>query len=177
VTVAKEIELEDPKENMGAQLVREVSSKTSEVAGDGNHEPRRSWPRPSSARASMAGHRRCQPHGPRRRASRRPLRIGDRRRQETLQARQSSKAIAQVGTISANNDETIARVSIIAPGRWKKVRQGRASGHGWRRPKGLETYPRESVEVDAVRMLGAHLSPYFVTDAERMECVQGTRTS
>ena len=51
VTVAKEIELEDPWENMGAQMVREVASKTSDVAGDGKPPPP-SWPRPSSPRAS-----------------------------------------------------------------------------------------------------------------------------
>jgi chaperonin GroEL len=107
VTVAKEIELEDKFENMGAQMVKEVASKTSDIAGDGTTTAT-VLAQPSSARA-QAGCRRHEPdgHQARHRAGGRGL---GRRASSTLAPPRTNKEIAQVGTISANGDESIGQI-------------------------------------------------------------------
>ncbi|HUA20160.1 MAG TPA: chaperonin GroEL [Bryobacteraceae bacterium] len=106
VTVAKEIELKDPLENMGAQMVREVASKTSDVAGD---------------------------------------------------------MIAQVGSISANSDSTIG--DVIAEAMKKVGKDGVIT------VEESKTMTTELATVDGMQFDRGYLSPYFVTDPERMECV------
>src|SRR3989449_877345 len=157
VTVAKEIELEVPKENMGAQLVREVASKTSEVAGDGTTTATvlaQSIYR-EGVKAVTAG------------ANPMDLKKGIEKAVEKaieeikkLSKPVSGKAIAQVGTISANNDETIGE--IIAQAMEKVGKDGVITVE---EAKGLET----SLEiVEGMQFDRGYLSPYFVTDAERM---------
>src|SRR6266704_374808 len=160
VTVAKEIELEDPKENMGAQLVREVASKTSDVAGDGTTTATvlaQAIYR-EGVKAVTAG------------ANPMDLKKGIEKAVEKaveeikkLSRQVGGKAIAQVGTISANNDETIGE--IIAQAMEKVGKDGVITVE---EAKGLET----SLEiVEGMQFDRGYLSPYFVTDPERMECV------
>jgi chaperonin GroEL len=160
VTVAKEIELEDPRENMGAQLVREVASKTSEVAGDGTTTATvlaQAIYR-EGVKAVTAG------------ANPMDLKRGIEKAVEKaieeikkISKPVSGKAIAQVGTISSNNDETIGE--IIAQAMDKVGKDGVITVE---EAKGLET----SLEiVEGMQFDRGYLSPYFVTDAERMECV------
>jgi chaperonin GroEL len=160
VTVAKEIELEDPKENMGAQLVREVASKTSDVAGDGTTTATvlaQAIYR-EGVRAVTAG------------ANPMDLKKGIERAVEKavdeikkLSRAVGGKSIAQVGTISANSDETIGE--IIARAMEKVGKDGVITVE---EAKGLET---ELEVVEGMQFDRGYLSPYFVTDAERMECV------
>jgi chaperonin GroEL len=160
VTVAKEIELEDSRENMGAQLVREVASKTSDVAGDGTTTATvlaQAIYR-EGVKAVTAG------------ANPMDLKKGIEKAVEKaveevkkLSRSVGGKAIAQVGTISANNDETIGE--IIAQAMEKVGKDGVITVE---EAKGLET----SLEiVEGMQFDRGYLSPYFVTDAERMECV------
>jgi chaperonin GroEL len=160
VTVAKEIELEDPKENMGAQLVREVASKTSEVAGDGTTTAT------VLAQAIFREGVKAVTAG----ANPMDLKRGIEKAVEKaieeikkISKPVGGKAIAQVGTISANNDETIGE--IIAQAMEKVGKDGVITVE---EAKGLET----SLEiVEGMQFDRGYLSPYFVTDAERMECV------
>jgi chaperonin GroEL len=160
VTVAKEIELEDPKENMGAQLVREVASKTSDVAGDGTTTAT------VLAQAIFREGVKAVTAG----ANPMDLKKGIEKAVEKaveeikkLSRQVGGKAIAQVGTISANNDETIGE--IIAQAMEKVGKDGVITVE---EAKGLET----SLEiVEGMQFDRGYLSPYFVTDAERMECV------
>src|SRR2546425_1749293 len=157
VTVAKEIELEDPRENMGAQLVREVASKTSEVAGDGTTTATvlaQAIYR-EGVKAVTAG------------ANPMDLKRGIEKAVEKaieeikkLSKPVNGKAIAQVGTISANNDVAIGE--IIAQAMEKVGKDGVITVE---EAKGLET----SLEiVEGMQFDRGYLSPYFVTDAERM---------
>src|SRR3989441_499728 len=160
VTVAKEIELTDPKENMGAQVVREVASKTSDVAGDGTTTATvlaQAIYR-EGVKAVTAG------------ANRMDLKRGIEKAVEVvieeikkLSKPVAGKAIAQVGTISANNDETIG--AIIAQAMEKVGKDGVITVE---EAKSMET----SLEVvEGMQFDRGYLSPYFITDAERMECV------
>jgi chaperonin GroEL len=160
VTVAKEIELEDPRENMGAQLVREVASKTSDVAGDGTTTATvlaQAIYR-EGVKAVTAG------------ANPMDLKKGIEKAVEKaveevkkLSRSVGGKAIAQVGTISANNDDTIGE--IIAQAMEKVGKDGVITVE---EARGLET----SLEiVEGMQFDRGYLSPYFVTDAERMECI------
>ena len=160
VTVAKEIELEDPKENLGAQLVREVASKTSEVAGDGTTTAT------VLAQAIYREGVKAVTAGANPMDLKRGIEKAVERAVEDIKKLSkpvSGKAIAQVGTISANNDETIGE--IIAQAMEKVGKDGVITVE---EAKGLET----SLEiVEGMQFDRGYLSPYFVTDAERMECV------
>src|SRR5881409_3187666 len=160
VTVAKEIDLKDPVENMGAQMVREVASKTSDVAGDGTTTATvlaQAIYR-EGAKNVVAG------------ANPMELRRGIERAVEVITAelKKMSKPVtgsmvAQVGTISANNDESIG--TIIA-GAMDKV--GKDGVITVEEAKTMET----SLEVvEGMQFDRGYLSPYFVTDPERMEVV------
>ena len=160
VTVAKEIDLKDPLENMGAQMVREVASKTSDVAGDGTTTATvlaQAIYR-EGARNVVAG------------ANPMEIKRGIERAVEAMvealkkQAKQvKGNMIAQVGTISANSDETIGR--IIAEAMDKVGKDGVITVEEART---LET----SLEVvEGMQFDRGYLSPYFVTDPERMEVV------
>src|SRR5690348_13049693 len=161
VTVAKEIELEDKFENMGAQMVKEVASKTSDVAGDGTTTAT------VLARAIfteglkmvVAGHDPMT------------LKRGVDKAVETIikelkslsKPTKEQKEIAQVGTISANNDSTIGE--IIAEAMSKVGKEGVITVE---EAKGLET---QLEVVEGMQFDRGYLSPYFVTDPDRMECV------
>ncbi|HUB34028.1 MAG TPA: chaperonin GroEL [Bryobacteraceae bacterium] len=160
VTVAKEIELKDPLENMGAQMVREVASKTSDVAGDGTTTATilaQSIFR-EGVKAVAAG------------ANPMALKRGIEKAVETaidevkkLSKPVSGDMIAQVGTISANSDKTIG--NIIADAMKKVGKDGVIT---------VEESKTMSTELDTVEGMQfdrGYLSPYFVTDADRMEVV------
>ena len=160
VTVAKEIQLKDPIENMGAQMLREVASKTSDVAGDGTT---------TATVLAQAIYREGAKNVV---AGANPMEIkrGIERSVEIVvealekQARKvSGSMIAQVGTISANNDLTIG--TIIAEAMEKVGKDGVITVE---EAKTLET----SLDVvEGMQFDRGYLSPYFVTDPERMEVV------
>ncbi len=160
VTVAKEIELKDPLENMGAQMVREVASKTSDTAGDGTTTATvlaQAIYR-EGARNVVAG------------ANPMELKRGIEKAVEAMtgEIRKMAKPvkgnmIAQVGTISANSDETIGK--IIAEAMEKVGKDGVITVE---EAKTLET---TLDVVEGMQFDRGYLSPYFVTDPERMEVV------
>jgi chaperonin GroEL len=160
VTVAKEIDLKDPLENMGAQMVREVASKTSDTAGDG------------TTTATVLAQAIYREGAKNVAAGANPMDIkrGIEKAVEALTAELkkmskpvSGNMVAQVGTISANNDETIGK--IIADAMDKVGKDGVITVE---EAKTLET----SLEVvEGMQFDRGYLSPYFVTDAERMEVV------
>jgi len=160
VTVAKEVELKDPLENMGAQMVREVASKTSDVAGDGTTTATilaQSIFR-EGVKAVAAG------------ANPMALKRGVEKAVDVaieevkkLSKPVSGDMIAQVGTISANSDSTIG--NIIADAMKKVGKDGVIT---------VEESKTMSTELDTVEGMQfdrGYLSPYFVTDADRMEAV------
>jgi chaperonin GroEL len=160
VTVAKEIDLKDPLENMGAQMVREVASKTSDTAGDGTTTATvlaQAIYR-EGAKNVVAG------------ANPMDIKRGVEKAVEAITAELkkmskpvSGNMVAQVGTISANNDETIGK--IIADAMDKVGKDGVITVEEART---LET----SLDVvEGMQFDRGYLSPYFVTDPERMEVV------
>src|SRR5512136_2833216 len=161
VTVAKEIELENKFENMGAQMVKEVASKTSDVAGDGTTTATvlaQAIYREGS-KLVAAGHNPME------------IKRGIEKAVETVTAElkklskptKDHKEIAQVGIISANGDTTIG--NIIAEAMEKVGKEGVITVE---EAKGLET----TLDiVEGMQFDRGYLSPYFVTDAERMEAV------
>jgi chaperonin GroEL len=160
VTVAKEIELKDPIENMGAQMVREVASKTSEVAGDGTTTATilaQSIFR-QGVKAVAAG---VNPMALKRGIDKAvEVAVEEVRR---LSKPVTGDMIAQVGMISANGDLTIG--NIIADAMKKVGKDGVIT------VEESKTMVTELATVDGMRFDRGYLSPYFVTDAERMECV------
>jgi chaperonin GroEL len=161
VTVAKEIELEDKFENMGAQMVREVASKTSDVAGDG------------TTTATVLAHAIFREGSKVVAAGANPMDVKrgvDKAVEAAVEAlkklstpTKGKKEIAQVGTISANGDETIG--NIIAEAMEKVGKEGVITVE---EAKTLET----TLEVvEGMQFDRGYLSPYFVTDPERMEAV------
>jgi chaperonin GroEL len=160
VTVAKEVELKDPWENMGAQMVREVASKTSDIAGDGTTT--------ATVLAQAIFREGCKNVA----AGANPmdLKRGIERAVgaavdeiKRISSPVTGKAIAQVGTVSANNDETIG--NIIAQAMEKVGKDGVITVE---EARSMET----SLEVvEGMQFDRGYLSPYFVTDSERMEVV------
>ena len=165
VTVAKEIELKDPKENVGAQLVREVASKTSDVAGDGTTTATvlaQAIFR-EGVKAVTAG---SNPMDVKRGIEKAVEAVVEKIKKISKPVQ--GKAIAQVGTISANDDETIG--AIIAQAMEKVGKDGVITVE---EAKSMET----SLEVvEGMQFDRGYLSPYFVTDAERMEVVLEDRS-
>jgi chaperonin GroEL len=161
VTVAKEIQLEDKFENMGAQMVKEVASKTSDVAGDGTTTAtvlaRAIFS--EGCRMVAAGH---DPMTLRRGVEKAVAAIVQELKLLSKSTK-DAKEIAQVGTISANNDATIG--SIIADAMEKVGKEGVITVE---EAKGLET---ELDIVEGMQFDRGYLSPYFVTDPARMEAV------
>jgi chaperonin GroEL len=161
VTVAKEVELKNPYENMGAQLVREVASKTSDVAGDG------------TTTATVLAQAIYREGAKNITAGANPmdLKRGIDRAVEAVVAElkklsrpcQSKKEIAQIGTISANSDATIGE--LIAEAMEKVGKDGVIT---------VEEAKSMSTSLDVVEGMQfdrGYISPYFVTNAERMEAV------
>jgi chaperonin GroEL len=171
VTVAKEIELKDSMENMGAQMVREVASKTSDVAGDGTTTAT------VLAQAIFREGVKTVAAGANPMALKRGIekavtavcgrlnKDGEREKGaiDTLSKPVSGEMIAQVGTISANNDETIGKIIAEA---MKKV--GKDGVITVEESKTMET---QLEVVEGMQFDRGYLSPYFVTDPERMEAV------
>jgi chaperonin GroEL len=171
VTVAKEIDLKDPLENMGAQMVREVASKTSDVAGDGTTTATvlaqtifREGVKTVAAGANPMALKRgidkavtavcgSLDHD----GNRIPGAL------DKYSQKVSGEMIAQVGTISANNDETIGKIIAEA---MKKV--GKDGVITVEEAKTMET---QLEVVEGMQFDRGYLSPYFVTDPERMEVV------
>jgi len=161
VTVAKEIELENKFENMGAQMVREVASKTSDVAGDGTTTATvlaQAIFREGSKMVA-AGH---NPMEIKRGIDAGVVYLLDKLTKLSKSTRDPNE-IAQVGTISANGDTTIGK--IIAEAMEKVGKEGVITVE---EAKGLET---ELDVVEGMQFDRGYLSPYFVSDSERMEAV------
>ena len=159
VTVAKEIELEDKLENMGAQMVKEVASKTSDVAGDGTTTAT------VLAQAIVTeGHRNLAAGAnpmDLKRGIEQAVKAVTKQLHNISKSVTGSKEIAQVGTISANNDSTIG--DIISESMEKVGKDGVITIE---EAKSAET----SLEVvEGMQFDRGYLSPYFVTDADRME--------
>jgi chaperonin GroEL len=160
VTVAKEIELKDPLENMGAQMVREVASKTSDVAGDGTTTATvlaqaifREGVRTVAAGANPMALKRGIDKAV-------EVAVGEIKK---FSREVKGEMIAQVGTISANTDKQVG--SIIAEAMKKVGKDGVITVE---ESKTMET----TLEVvEGMQFDRGYLSPYFVTDPERMECV------
>ncbi len=161
VTVAKEIELADKFENMGAQLLREVASKTSDVAGDGTTTATilaQAIVR-EGAKLVAAGHNPMEL----KKGIEKAVEVCVEELKKMSKPTKDPKEIAQVGTISANNDPEIGK--IIADAMEKVGKEGVITVE---EAKGMET----TMEVvEGMQFDRGYLSPYFVTDAERMECV------
>jgi len=159
VTVAKEIELEDKFENMGAQMVREVASRTSDVAGDGTTTATilaQAIYR-EGAKSVAAGY---NPMDIKRGIEKAVQIVVDELGRLTKPTK-DQKEIAQVGTISANNDEAIG--NIIAEAMNKVGKEGVITVE---EAKGLET---ELDIVEGMQFDRGYLSPYFITNPEKME--------
>ena len=161
VTVAKEIELENKLENMGAQMVKEVASKTSDVAGDGTTTAT------VLAQSIVNEGNRNLAAGANpmdlKRGIDKAVAAATSRLHEISKSVSSSKEISQVGTISANSDETIG--DIIAEAMEKVGKDGVIT---------IEEAKSAETSLDVVEGMQfdrGYLSPYFVTDSERMEVV------
>lgn len=161
VTVAKEIELEDKFENMGAQMVREVASKTSDVAGDG------------TTTATVLAQSIFQEGVKLVAAGINPMAIKRgidkavdvvvKELEKLSKPCKTRQEIAQVATISANNDTTIG--NLIADAMDKVGKEGVITVE---ESKGLETYLDV---VEGMQFDRGYISPYFITDPDKMECV------
>src|SRR5437773_6830873 len=175
VTVAKEIELKDPMENMGAQMVREVASKTSDVAGDGTTTATvlaqaifREGAKTVAAGANpmavkrgiemavrtVCGYDETQKDGSKKHIKGELDKLSKEVKEGSM--------IAQVGAVSANNDHTIGNIIAEA---MKKV--GKDGVITVEESKTMET---QLEVVEGMQFDRGYLSPYFVTDPERMEC-------
>ena len=159
VTVAKEIELEDKFENMGAKMVKEVASKTSDVAGDGTTTATilaQSIYREGSKLVAAGANPMALKRG-----LERAVEIVVEELRKISKPTKERKEIAQVGTVSANNDHTIG--DIIAEAMEKVGKEGVITVE---EAKGMET----TLEiVEGMQFDRGYLSPYFVTDPEKME--------
>ncbi|MBI3593505.1 MAG: chaperonin GroEL [Nitrospirae bacterium] len=161
VTVAKEIELRDPYENMGAQLVKEVSSKTSDTAGDGTTTATvlaqaifREGVKHTSAGANAMDIKR---------GIDRAVEVVIEELKKISKPCQTKKEISQIGTISANNDKTIG--DLIAEAMEKVGKDGVIT---------VEEAKSMTTSLDVVEGMQfdrGYISPYFVTDSDRMEAV------
>src|SRR3990170_4166361 len=160
VTVAKEIEIKDPFQNMGAQLVREVASKTSDVAGDGTttatvlaHAIYREGIKNVAAGANPMDLKR---------GIEKAVEVVIEELKKLSKPVQDKKEIAQVGTISANNDASIGE--LIAEAMDKVGKDGVITVE---EAKSMQT----TLDiVEGMQFDRGYISPYFITDPERMEC-------
>jgi len=162
VTVAREVELKDPVQNMGAQMVKEVASKTNDIAGDGTTTA--TVLAQSIINTGMknvtAG---ANPMDLKRGIDKAVIAVIKSLHAQTKQVGDSNEKIKQVAAISANNDHSIG--SLIAEAMGKVKKEGVITVE---EAKGIETY----VEVvEGMQFDRGYISPYFVTNAEKMEAV------
>jgi len=161
VTVAKEVEIEDPFENMGAQMVREVASKTNDDAGDGTTTATvlaQALYR-EGAKMVAAGH---NPMDLKKGVDRAVKAVTDSLKGFSKEVKGRDE-IAQIGTISANDDETIG--NLLADAMEKVGREGVIT------VEESKTAVTELEVVEGMQFDRGYLSPYFVTNAEKMEAV------
>jgi chaperonin GroEL len=161
VTVAKEVELEDKFENMGAQMVKEVASKTSDVAGDGTTTATvlAQAIYKEGAKLVAAGHNPMEL----KRGIEKAVEVVVEELKKLSKPTKDQKEIAQVGTISANNDETIG--NIIAEAMGKVGKEGVITVE---EAKSMET----TLDiVEGMQFDKGYISPYFVTNPDKMETV------
>ena len=161
VTVAKEIELKDPLENMGAQLVREVASKTSDVAGDGTTTATilAQCIFREGVKAVTAG---ANPMALKR-GIEKAVEVAIEEVKKLSQKVSDNEKIAQVGTISANSDKEIGKIIAEA--------MGKVGKDGVITVEESKTMHTELDTVEGMQFDRGYLSPYFVSDPERMEVV------
>ncbi|HTJ44158.1 MAG TPA: chaperonin GroEL [Kofleriaceae bacterium] len=161
VTVAKEVEVENKFQNMGAQMVKEVASKTSDVAGDGTTTATvlAQAIYNEGAKLVAAG---LNPMDLKRGIEQSVTTIVDKLHEMSVQTK-GKKDIAQVGTISANGDESIG--NMIAEAMEKVGKEGVIT------VEEAKTLTSELDVVEGMQFDRGYLSPYFVTDSERMEAV------
>lgn len=160
VTVAKEIELEDPIENMGAQMVKEVASKTADIAGDGTTTATVLAQSIISEGLKMvaAG---SNPMDLKRGIDKAVSLVVANLKSQSQTVGSDSKKIQQVAAISANNDETIGK--LIAEAFGKVGKEGVITVE---EAKGTDTYVDV---VEGMQFDRGYISPYFVTNSEKME--------
>ena len=161
VTVAKEVELKDPLENMGAQMVREVASKTSDVAGDGTTTATvlAQCIFREGVKSVAAG---ANPMALKRGIEMAVAAVVEEVKKYSIETK-TNETIAQVGTISANGDAEIGNTIAEA---MKKVGKD-----GVITVEESKTMVTELETVEGMQFDRGYLSPYFVSDPERMECV------
>jgi len=162
VTVAKEIELKNPIENMGAQMLKEVASKTNDLAGDGTTTATVLAQSivATGLKNVTAG---ANPMDLKRGIDKAVAVVVDSLKQQSQEVGNSNKKIEQVATISANNDTEIGRLIAAAMDRVKK--EGVITIE---EAKSIET----SVEVvEGMQFDRGYISAYFITDTEKMECI------
>ena len=162
VTVAKEIELEDTIENMGAQMVKEVASKTNDIAGDGTTTATILAQAivTTGLKNVTAG---ANPMDLKRGIDKAVEKIIESLKAQTKQINDSGEKVEQVATVAANNDSRIGKRIAEAMGKVK--RDGVITIE---EAKGIETYVDV---VDGMQFDRGYISPYFVTDTEKMEAV------
>jgi chaperonin GroEL len=162
VTVAKEIELKHPIENMGAQMLKEVASKTADIAGDGTTTAT------VLAQAIVTGGLKnvaagANPMDLKRGIDKAVLAVVEDLKKQSKKVGEDSDKIEQVATISANNDRSIGK--LIADAMAKVKKEGVITVE---EAKGTET---EVKIVEGMQFDRGYISPYFVTDADKMEAV------
>lgn len=162
VTVAKEIELKDTIENMGAQMVKEVASKTNDIAGDGTTTATVLAQSifTTGLKNVTAG---ANPMDLKRGIDKAVVKVIESLRKQTKKISDSSEKVEQVATVSANNDTVIGQLIAEAMGKVKK--DGVITIE---EAKGIETYVDV---VEGMQFDRGYISPYFVTDTEKMEAV------
>ncbi len=162
VTVAKEVELKDPVENMGAQMVKEVASKTSDIAGDGTTTATVLAQSifTTGLKNVTAG---ANPMDLKRGIDKAVIEVIKSLKNQTRQVGDSMEKIEQVASVSANNDTFIGKMIAEAMGKVKK--EGVITIE---EAKGIETTVKV---VEGMQFDRGYISPYFVTDTEKMEVV------
>ncbi len=165
VTVAKEVELRDPVENMGAQMVKEVASKTSDLAGDGTTTATVLAQAifTTGLKNVTAG---ANPMDLKRGIDKAVTEVIKSLKEQTQQVGDSMEKIEQVATISANNDSFIGKM--IAEAMAKVKKEGVITIE---EAKGIETTVKV---VEGMQFDRGYISPYFVTDTDKMEAVYDT---
>jgi chaperonin GroEL len=165
VTVAKEIELQEPIENMGAQMVKEVASKTNDQAGDGTTTATVLAQAifNTGLKNVTAG---ANPMDLKRGIDKAVAQVVENLKAQSVEINDSHEKIEQVATISANNDSAVGKV--IAEAMQKVKKEGVITIE---EAKGTDTYVKV---VEGMQFDRGYISPYFVTDTEKMEAVYDT---